>query len=184
MPLIGLFVLFNADISIIYIPKEVRMSIYLTIFLSTIAIPLLLIPFLKYFKLITNIQMNERRERVIPLLIISLLYFFTFYWFKHFTFSPIIQSFMLSVTIVAIILFAVSIFWKISLHMTGIGGVSGLMLILSFQFGKAFLYPLLLVFFIAGCLGTARLVLDCHKPSQLYSGFFLGLIVILLFTHF
>ena len=184
MPLFGLFLLFNSGIFMFYIPIEVKHSIYVTIFLSTIVLPIILVPFLRFFRLINNIFMEERRERIFPLMLVSILYFFTYYWFKHFAFSTAIQSFMLSITIISLMLFAISFFWKISMHMAGIGGLTGLIFLISFHLNTNFIIPVIIVLFISGILGTARLILGSHTASQVYYGYFLGLVMVLIFTRF
>lgn len=184
MPLFGLYLLFNSGIFMVYIPFELKKSIYITIILSTIVLPLLFIPFLRFFKLINNLQMEEKRERVFPLIIAAVLYFLTYYWFKHYAFSMIFQSFMLSISIITFILFIISFFWKVSLHMAGIGGLTGLIFIMSFQLEQHYLMAIIFVIAISGILGTVRLLMGAHKPPQIYAGYFLGLITVLILTRF
>jgi hypothetical protein len=183
MPLAGLLIIFSTGQTLAYLPREIALSILTTVILSTIAIPLLLIPFLKYFNLINNIYMDEKRERTTPLMIITLLYFFTYYWFKHFSFSPAMQSFILGITVSAMLLFAVSLFWKISMHMVGIGGITGLVALMVFQVDKNYLLWLLIALLASGILGSSRLYLQKHSQWQVYAGYFLGLATILFTTR-
>ena len=68
--------------------------------------------------------------------------------------------------------------------MAGIGGLTGLIFALSFHLEINFLVPIISVVLISGILGTSRLLIGAHKPSQIYSGYFLGLFIMLTFARF
>ena len=62
--------------------------------------------------------------------------------------------------------------------MAGMGGLTGLMLCLSFVFNTDTMYFLVIVFFISGLLASARIRLNEHKPEEIYAGFILGFIMV------
>ena len=59
--------------------------------------------------------------------------------------------------------------------MVGLGGFLGALISISYliQFNLTFFYVLVIV--VAGITAASRLVLEEHKPAQLYLGFSLGL---------
>ena len=61
--------------------------------------------------------------------------------------------------------------------MVGIGGLLGVLISVSYliKFDMTLFY--ILVILMGGLVGFSRLMLNEHKPSQLYFGFLLGLIV-------
>ena len=61
--------------------------------------------------------------------------------------------------------------------MVGLGGILGLIISVSqlIKFDMTLFY--IIIILIAGLVGSARLILDEHKPYQLYLGFLLGFIV-------
>ncbi len=61
--------------------------------------------------------------------------------------------------------------------MIGIGGLIGLLSALGHLYGMNVNWILMLAVFIAGIIGTARLYLNEHNATQIYSGFMLGYIV-------
>ena len=66
--------------------------------------------------------------------------------------------------------------FKISVHLTAIGGVVGVIAALSVAHHVdvlPYLYPAVLV---AGLLGFSRLKLKAHHPREVYAGFMMGFI--------
>lgn len=73
----------------------------------------------------------------------------------------------------------INFFWKISVHSIGVGGINGLLIGIS-RIMEAEITPLLfLSVLIAGLVGFARLKLNAHNYSQVYTGFLLGFFTIL-----
>jgi len=62
--------------------------------------------------------------------------------------------------------------------MIGIGGLIGLIAYLIFYLQVNLELYLALAILVAGMTGTARMMLDAHKPSEVYIGFLVGLTVI------
>jgi membrane-associated phospholipid phosphatase len=67
-------------------------------------------------------------------------------------------------------------YWKISMHMTGIGGLCGSLLLCSIIWPIDIRWMLAAVFLIAGIIGSSRLILNAHTPAQVSAGFFAGLL--------
>ena len=64
-------------------------------------------------------------------------------------------------------------FWKISLHLIGIGGVLGVFLALQIIKG-GLLNLIVALILVSGILAFARLKEKAHSPAQVYAGFLLG----------
>ena len=64
--------------------------------------------------------------------------------------------------------------WKISAHMVGIGGCVGALMALNALHGLYLLFPIAMLLLLAGALGTARLLISDHSSAQVYAGFALG----------
>ena len=62
--------------------------------------------------------------------------------------------------------------------MVGMGGLTGLIAFLIISMRINLEFYLFTTIIAAGLAGTSRLLLDAHKPSQLYVGFILGLLTI------
>ena len=65
---------------------------------------------------------------------------------------------------------------KSSLHMLGMGGIIGFVMIMSFEYQLNFNALLASLFLVAGLIGVARLSLKAHSPAEVYIGFLVGVI--------
>ena len=177
MPVIGLFIIFNTDSYINYaIPKELKEAVIILVGTSTFIIPLLISLLLLNRKLIDSLEMETQKERVIPYAFTIIFYVFTLYMLNKASIPPIIFNFVIGATLSVIIAFVVNIKWKISAHMIGIGGLVGALICISIML-EIYITPfIILALLIAGLVGSSRLILKAHTQSQIYAGFFVGII--------
>jgi membrane-associated phospholipid phosphatase len=61
--------------------------------------------------------------------------------------------------------------------MVGIGGIIGLLSAITHLFGIPTNQFLMLAILLAGIIGTARLYLNEHTSTQIYSGFMMGYVI-------
>lgn len=181
MPSIGLIILFNTHSILIYTYPSVKRAIYIITFFGTSVLPLSFIPFFLYSKFVNSIFMDGRKERVVPFLITTILYFFTYFLIWRFPLSDFVKQFLLASAVNAGLVAIISFKWKISVHMVGIGGIVGLLISLVFYENAQVLLYLIVSLVIGGLLGTSRLILHAHTPLQVYFGFLLGLTITILF---
>lgn len=145
--------------------------------LFTILLPILTAVILKQLRVIDNVYMKTTKERKWPFVFTLVWYYMAF---QLLTKLYIPQSFLLLMlgAICAIGLsLIITLRWKVSIHMLGIGGLIGAIIGIShrFQFDYSNLIMLLLVF--AGLIGFARLKTHSHNYRQVYIGFLLGFLV-------
>ncbi len=157
----------------------------LRIFIMTFLLPGFAVLMMKQLGLIESLQMQDKQERIGPLIITGMFYIWVFYNFYK---SPVLPQaytiFMLGATIGLFIAFLINIFEKVSLHGVGIGGLLGMVIITMLLYS----YPnfsvlgmtismntlLIITILLCGIVGTARLILNAHDPSQVYKGFIIG----------
>jgi hypothetical protein len=175
MPLYILLLLLNLDAFFLSgLASSYKLTLVGVTFLTTILVPLLLIFLLYKRKLIRSFFMETREERIYPILIIAIFYYLTYYLFKGIRISPVFSYYMLGATFLSILALIITFYRKISLHMLGMGGLSGLILGLGFNLSVNLVYFIVLTIFISGITGFARLKLSSHKASEIYSGYLLG----------
>ena len=119
-------------------------------------------------------ELSDRHERAVPYLIfISSILICAFYMYKMML--PFwFVSLLLGACVALIIALVINFFWKISAHMLGIGGLlGGIMGIAQIHMMNPY-WAFIIVFIIAGLLGTSRIFLRKHTPMQVYAGFCLG----------
>lgn len=164
------------------IPPQFKSSLYLMIILSTLVMPMVSIIGFRLSGSVKSLHMKDIKDRLIPFSVTSLFYGLVVYFISlKSEFDPIFWQILALITCVISGLTIVTIFWKMSAHMTGIGGVLALIIILGMKFPTfQELYPLLFCLGIVGVIGSARLYLNAHKPVEIYVGFFYGLVTCLI----
>ncbi len=179
MPTLGILVIFSTQSHITFLPYEYRRLVTIIVLISTCILPLSVIPLFIQTKIIKSVQMDSSRERIIPLMVTGLFFIIGYYFLKKIQLPAFISLFFLGTLVALIISLSISFFWKISIHMVGIGGVLGALIAISIKYGVNTNMWLLLGIAISGLLGSSRLALEAHNPKQVYSGFIVGMICIL-----
>ncbi len=185
LPAIGIVILYNSGSVLEYLPFQAKKVILLVVLVSTFVLPLTFVPFFIFQRIIKSVQMENNRERLIPFFVTAILYFFCYYLLVRLGAPETITKFILAATTTVLILFLLSFKWKISAHMTGIGGLTGSLIAVSFRLGVNLEYFIIAAVIASGIIGYSRLALKAHKHNQIYlgwlTGLFLTISVILLF---
>ncbi len=156
------------------IPIRFKFVLLGIVFLTTVCFPLIVIFFLYRLKIITSFYLEQKEERIFPLLCIAIFYYLTYYLLKGVQFASFFSYYMLGATLLAILALVITFYKKISLHMLGMGSFSGLLLGLSLNYGLHFLNLFFAGLLLSGLVGFARLKSNSHQPTEIYSGFFVG----------
>jgi membrane-associated phospholipid phosphatase len=171
-------IVFNSGHYLSVVNADIRNSIYSIFFILTFLLPALFIPILYYFQLISKLEIDERKERLLPLFTISIMYALAFYFMKRISMPPILINIILASIVSLVCCFIITIFWKISLHTCGLGGLFGLLLYLANNLHLSVLLIGLILILISGLVAAARLYLRRHSPAQVYAGYILGFTII------
>ena len=179
VPTVGFIILFYSGTYLSYLPFNIKAWITSIVFVCTFFIPLMFILFLRYQEIINQIRMKERKDRYLPIIISFFLFVFCFYLIRRIDIPSMFYSFMLGGIFTLLITFFITLWFKISLHMIGMGGLMALIIFISFYLKVNLSFYLILVVLFTGITGTARLHLEAHKPIEVYSGFVMGFVVVL-----
>lgn len=172
----AVLVVFNSGHYLSAINPGVRNTIYSIYFILTFLLPALFIPVLYFFGMIKSLEIDQKSERLLPLLTVSIMYALGWYFMSRISMPPILLHLILSAMITVIASILVTIFWKISLHSIGIGALLGLVFFLANCKDLQVLFLGFLTILIAGMVGSARLYLKRHNSAQVYLGYALGFI--------
>jgi hypothetical protein len=118
--------------------------------------------------------MERREERLVPFMVNAVMMLIAYYMLRKLMVPKTYYLLMLGAAASVIIAIMVNFKWKISIHMIGIGGLIGAFFGMSTFLFVDLRVPILFCLLIAGLLGTARLTLGAHRPSQVYAGFAVG----------
>ena len=175
LPLYVLFITFNTGTVFTYIPAYTQNMSYLLTLLGVTLIPLLCLPLLKWLGLIEGYRLVQKQDRVFPVLVTIVGAFIVFYFSRNLPYSNIVRQFYLIMVIMLSGFMIVTIRWKISMHMTAIGGLCGFLLVWGMNYQGDVRNAFILFLLLSGILATSRLYLKKHTPLQVYLGFLFGL---------
>lgn len=178
MPSLGVLFIFFTSSHIFVLPYEAQRMILIIVAINTLVLPMLMIPLFHRFGIIKSIQLKDHRERIIPLTFTLIPYIFSYYFLNRLPIINEIALFMLGATITVFLTLVITIWWKISVHMVGIGGLLGLLYALALRFQVDGIWFILVAIAVTGIVAWARLTLNAHKPSQIYAGATLGAVVV------
>jgi membrane-associated phospholipid phosphatase len=158
-------------------PTEADYFVFLLLGINIIA-PAASILIMIKFKMVSSIDLHDRKERWAPYLLVIIYYILSYALLRYYgpTLPTEVFSFILAVIVSLLISLTINFYWKISVHMLGQGGVFGSLISLSI------LHRADVSIIIIGCLlmsaltGFSRLRLNAHTHQQVYAGFVLGMI--------
>lgn len=180
MTTLGMLVLFNSGTSLSVLQPEVKRLSLIVTALFTFVFPASMIIILYLTRVIHNIDLNERKERVLPIALTIILYLFTFFVMRgipQLTGGHIV--FLFCPPVALFIALVVNNFMKPSVHMVGIGVMVGILLVVALVYGAAIQYLFIVAVLAGGLIGSARLSLGIHRPIEIFVGFMIGLVATL-----
>ncbi len=185
IPTYGFIILLNINVFFsMVIPPVSRWMIIGMVFATTFVFPAIFLLVLYWRGFVKTLHMESREERVMPFIVTIVFYYLTYYLLKKLQISPVFYYFLIGTTLTAVISLLINFFWKISIHMVGIGGFLGAFLGLSIVLMLDIPFILMLIILVAGLVGFARLKLNAHTPAQVYAGFFAGTLIMFLMFLF
>lgn len=178
MPILGALCYFHLFPSIEqYTSDDAYWRILLALFSLTFVLPLLCVIIMMKVGKVSTMFMEDQRERNWPLLITAAIYMGASWILNQRNIPGFIQIFLFGAVVSMVIAALINVRWKISLHMIGIGGLCGGLTILYAVSQEGNPLWLAYAFFLAGLLGSARLMLGAHNITQVLVGFLLGFTV-------
>ena len=169
-------VLYGLPQSVVTFPAESRWLILGIIFFTTFIVPGLGTYFLYRNGFVSSLHIENRPERNLPFFFTTLCFGVTSYLFyQEQVFDRLLFYIMLLITLSVFLLYLISFRWKISAHSVGLGGALGILLFLHANLPENFLlYVLVSAILVIGAVMSARLALQAHTPTEVYTGFLLG----------
>jgi membrane-associated phospholipid phosphatase len=161
----------------IFTPLRLKLVLTFTIFAFTFLLPVLNLLILYKLGYVSSLAIDNRKERTFPLLMTALCYFGLFYMIYDFNIWPAIKLFILGGGLCIFFAAIVNLWWQISAHMIGVGGLIGALLAMCYFMQMPILVAVCICIIVAGAIGFARLKLNAHSPSQVYAGFIFGCIL-------
>ncbi len=176
VPVYGLTIIFLAPTIYNYLPYELKKLVILIVLVNNILLPISLMPVFVHRKIISSWFMHERKDRVIPLIISTILYSVTTYLIFRFPVPNFLKSFFIALSFLSLMATVINLWWKISLHSIGAGMLIAIVLVLSVKMDTSLLWILIPVILAVGLLLSSRLQLKHSSSGQVWLGFSAGLV--------
>jgi len=150
------------------------MAIYKVVIATTFIFPVISVLIFKLKGSIKSLHLETTQERRYPFLITAISYMLGYYLLQRLELPTIFNRVILGATVSVTLSVIITLGWKISVHSIGIGGIIGTLLAMSQILFVDVRLPLIISIIVAGIIGSARLSLKEHSPSQIYSGILIG----------
>lgn len=175
MPLYTFIVVFRVEphLGFFIIPAAYWLNI-LVLVAMTAVFPMLGALILRRGRRVDDVVLSDRAARISPMMG-TLIYYCVAYWLlRQYSHQPETLSMFLGMGLTLVATLVITFWWKVSLHMAGIGGLIGALLALQQIFGSFSVLLVVPFVLVAGLLGTARLVDSDHTSAQIYVGALVG----------
>lgn len=177
VPLFMVVLLFNSHTYVAFmLQDEIKLWVYITMAVNMVIIPCVIFAYMKRKGMINSFQMESKEERRLPMVITLISYVGTNIMLQGLGLDALVHLMILGAAFTVVISFFITLKWKISVHMIGMGGVVGTIIGLMLQYHALLIDWLYILIFLSGLVAYARLKLSAHTPAQVYAGFTLGVV--------
>ncbi len=157
--------------------SHVKKLILISIFYTMIFLPVVTIFLLKQLKFITSFFLKTQQDRIIPYIACGVYFFWMYLVLKNNENVPtILRGFIFAVFLSSCVALIANIYYKISMHAIGAGGLIGIFLVVAQSNTMLMTWPLILALLIAGIICTSRMIISDHTQKEIYTGLWVGLI--------
>ncbi len=152
-------------------------TLMLFMVINTVFFPVVCLSLMRLLGFIDSFDVKDRRKRVLPYMAVSFFFIWSYFALRTEFRHEILSDIMLGASIaVNVSLFINVLFYKISLHTVGMGGMVAL-LVFSIM-ARIPMYDTSLFLFAgilaAGAVGTSRLLLNAHTTREIFGGYSVG----------
>lgn len=158
-------------------PLQMKFYLVWVVALYTLLLPALSIALLRRMGRISSLRLDDRRERILPLMVGALCYMLCALTISKIPTAIFLRKFMVAAACCEMMALVVSCRWKISLHLTGMGAVVAMFVMLNIIGVGTMYVPMIAAIILAGALASARLHLGSHNGAQVLAGFLGGFVV-------
>lgn len=165
--------LFNED-SLYFLNSTAKLAILYMFLVFSVIAPGLSFLFLKWKKIITTIDMENQRERSIPMLIMLAYCLVLYFLFVIKAPGHILPKYIYALPLSGVFVTAsyglINRWTKISLHAGGAGILTGFLFAYAWSNADYQFWILVFPIIASGLTLTARLYLEKHTPLEVYTG--------------
>jgi hypothetical protein len=156
--------------------EKAKTWVLLRVALNMVFFPALTVLLLKGVGFIESIFLKKQRDRIIPYIAAGIFFFWMYLVFRNLPEIPkILAAFTFGAFLASSAALIANIYFKISMHAIGCGGMLGLLIVvLNTNPLPPFTMPLIVAIFITGIVCTSRLIVSDHTQKDIYKGLLYG----------
>ena len=159
-----------------YVPKVNAFRNLLTVANNNFVFPVLVVLLMRGLGFSKSIYLKTTKERIVPYMASIIFFFWTWNTFYHLDGIPQVMRDMTQGIFYASVIGMISnIYFKISMHAMGVGGLIGLMMVVLLDGQMYSVIPLAVSLLVAGLVMTSRLITGDHEQGDILAGFIAGL---------
>lgn len=151
-------------------------SIYLFLAVNTIMLPLISVVIMKRYGMISDLNIDDRKERVLPYMLFTAYLMMTLFLLKRLNFDAVFGPPFVGVIVAMLILLVLNYWTKVSAHSIGISGVIGTYLGIGAVYQEFSYKIFILLITLAVAITTSRIILGKHTPLQIFLGMIIGVL--------
>ncbi len=124
--------------------------------------------------------MENRQDRLVGFIVTMFFYFWASYVFRNLSDTPAVATHYILGTFLAVCgAWMCTIFYKVSLHAVAMGGLVAFSILFGSQDPYVSGLYLTLPILVAGLVCSSRLILAAHSSFQMTTGFFVGILAMI-----
>lgn len=183
MPLLGILLMLLLS-PLVNLSQPVSLLIKGIVAFCTVVLPGTGILLLHKAGKISSVSLNIREERPVPYLFCIASYLLCAVILYKLNLPNWFIGFIIGGLLSLVVDFAVTFFWKISAHMTGMAGLLACALFVTQTFGSLPLWSIIALILLTGALGSSRIYLNRHTFGQVIAGTLNGFMCVYLSMHY
>ncbi len=158
--------------------EKTKLGILMQVTVNMVFFPALSVLLLKQVGFIGSIFLRTQKDRIIPYIAAGIFFFWMYLVFRAKSILRFIMPYIaFGVFLSSSVGLIANIYYKISMHAMGCGGMIGLLLVvLKTNPMPPFTSPLMIAIFISGVVCTSRLIVSNHTQKEIYMGLFWGFV--------
>jgi membrane-associated phospholipid phosphatase len=163
------------------LPWGYKIFIISIVYVFTVFMPTVGITLFRLFKKWTHLELSHREHRHMPYVVALLSYTACLVIMTRINAAMFFRGVVMAALVSQIICVIINVWWKVSTHMVGIGGLVGALNAFSILFFYNPVWPFCVLLLLSGVLGTSRIILRQHSLAQVLTGFGIGYVCAMVF---
>jgi hypothetical protein len=177
IPLYGLIIIYSSNTLHSFLPVQLKRMIFILVMANNVLLPMALATVLYARGAIRTFNARDRNERVLLLTFSLVMYSITAFLLLRMQVPGLFRAFFIAIAVVTLITLLITVFYRISLHASGIGGLLVLVLLMSGLYHISMVWQTVAVLLTGSAVLSSRIYLEDHSPREVWSGFFAGAVI-------